>query len=113
MSAPLHSPVPGIADLGDAIAAYALGGNAALDAVEARALEAHLPTCADCRAELVELQRTVAGIGLNAIAEEPPARLRASVLDSARAHPSTGSTRAPAHPRTGETIPRVREAARE
>jgi len=64
----------------DAIAAYALN---ALDAAEARALEAHLATCAECRAELAELRRAVNGIGLNAIAEEPPSHLRAKVVNRA------------------------------
>ena len=62
------------------IAAYALN---ALDAAEARALEAHLATCAECRAELAELRRAVNGIGLSAIGEEPPAHLRAKVINKA------------------------------
>ncbi len=71
----------------DAIAAYALGahgapgGGDALDGAEARALEAHLATCADCRAELADLRRVVGGIGLSAIAEEPPVHLRDAVLN--------------------------------
>jgi len=93
----------------DAIAVYALGAHGApgredaLDAAEARALEAHLSTCAECRAELAELQRAVSGIGLNAIAEEPPAHLRHRVLTNARAHQSTSRTSAPAHLRTCAT----------
>ena len=69
-------------EFADAISAYALQ---ALDAAEARALEAHLATCADCRAELAELRRAVSGIGLNAIREEvhdPPIGDEAkSILD--------------------------------
>ncbi len=65
----------------DAIAAYALN---ALDAADARALEAHLSTCADCRAELDELRRVVGGIGLSAIAEEPPRELRTRIVNRAR-----------------------------
>ena len=78
-------------EFADAIAAYALGAlgapgrNDALDAAEARALEAHLATCAECRAELAELRRVVGGIGLSAIAEEPPALLRAKILNQAKA----------------------------
>lgn len=89
----------------EAIAAYALN---ALDAAEARALETHLSTCADCRAELADLRRVVSGIGLSAIAEEPPADLRSKVLSNARAHQSTSASAfakapadKPAHPRTG------------
>lgn len=67
----------------DAIAGYALGGPAALDPAEARALETHLVGCADCRAELAELQRVANGIGLSAIAEDPPAHVRSAVLSRA------------------------------
>ena len=49
----------------DSIAAYALGGPDALDAAEARVLEAHLAACAECRADLAELRPAVSGIGLN------------------------------------------------
>lgn len=77
-------------EFADAIAAYALS---ALDAADARALEAHLSTCAECRAELVELQRVVGGIGLSAIAEEPPVDLRAKVLNRAELARGTRSPR--------------------
>lgn len=73
----------------DAIAAYALN---ALDAAEARVLEAHLATCAECRAELAELRRAVNGIGLSAIAEEPPADLRAKIVNRAELTRGTRST---------------------
>lgn len=72
----------------EAIAAYALN---ALDAAEARALEQHLSTCADCRAELADLRRVVGGIGLSAIAEEPPADLRAKVVNRAEAQLARGT----------------------
>jgi hypothetical protein len=85
----------------DAIAAYALN---ALDAADVRALEAHLAACADCRGELGELRRAVNGIGLNALAEEPPSHLRAKVINAARAHQSTSGTSAPAHRRTPSAI---------
>jgi anti-sigma-K factor RskA len=77
-------------EFAEAIAAYALN---ALDAAEARALEAHLATCAECRAELAELRRAVNGIGLNAIAEEPPSDLRAKVLSRAELTRGTRSAR--------------------
>jgi anti-sigma-K factor RskA len=73
-----------------AIAAYALN---ALDAADARALEAHLAQCAECRAELAELRRAVNGIGLNAIAEEPPAGLRARIVNQAGLTQGTRSAR--------------------
>ena len=67
----------------DLVSAYALG---ALDAAEKQAFEAHLATCAACQAELQQMQRVVAGIGL-ATAEpiEPPASLKARVLANATA----------------------------
>jgi anti-sigma-K factor RskA len=67
-------------EFADAIAAHALN---ALDAAEARALEAHLAVCADCRAELADLRRAVNGIGLSAVAEEPPSHLRVKIVDRA------------------------------
>ncbi len=82
MSPVTHDEFP---DREDAIAAYALD---ALDAAEARALEAHLATCAECRAELAELRRAVNGIGLSSIAEEPPADLRAKIVNQAKASAS-------------------------
>jgi hypothetical protein len=88
-------------EFADAIAAYALN---ALDAADVRALEAHLAACADCRGELGELRRAVNGIGLNALAEEPPSHLRAKVINAARAHQSTSGTSAPAHRRTPSAI---------
>lgn len=57
--------------------AYALD---ALDALERAAFEAHLPTCADCRAEVASLLEAAARLGAaNAVA--PPAAL----LDAVRA----------------------------
>lgn len=72
-----------------AIAAYAIGGAEALETAEARALETHLSTCADCRAELADLRRVVTGIGLNVAAETPPAHLRSNVLSDAQRRANT------------------------
>lgn len=51
----------------------------ALDPDEARTFEAHAETCPICRPELAEFRETVARLGA-ALAETPPASLRAGVL---------------------------------
>jgi anti-sigma factor RsiW len=52
----------------------------ALDEFERRQFEAHLAECPDCAQEVAELRATTTRLGL-AVAEQPPARLRAEVLD--------------------------------
>lgn len=64
----------------DAVASYAID---ALDPAEARAFEAHLSTCARCQAELAQLRRVVAGIGMTAEPMTPPAPLKARTLSRA------------------------------
>jgi anti-sigma-K factor RskA len=57
----------------------------ALDAEEARALETHLQTCADCRAELIEWEETAAFLSLAADVRGPAAELRGRILESVQA----------------------------
>jgi anti-sigma-K factor RskA len=64
----------------DAVASYAID---ALDPAEARSFEAHLSTCARCQAELAELRRVVAGIGMTVEPMTPPAPLKARTLSGA------------------------------
>ena len=52
----------------------------ALDESEARALEAHLPTCADCRLEMDHWRETAALLALEARPLEPSLQLRARIL---------------------------------
>ena len=66
----------------EAVAAYALG---ALDPGERPEFETHLATCAQCQAELRELQSVSAGIGLAVEPVELPPALRARVLSAATA----------------------------
>jgi anti-sigma-K factor RskA len=66
------------------LAAYALG---ALDAGEARLLEEHLATCADCRAEMLEWRDTTAALALSADRVEPSAELRSRILETVRTIP--------------------------
>src|SRR5436190_2235196 len=69
-------------DLHDLTAGYAMD---ALDPNEAEAYERHLSQCADCREQLAELNETAAALAFGAVAPAPPARLRASILDTAAA----------------------------
>lgn len=65
------------------LSAQALG---ALDAAEARALEVHLATCAECRAELDSWQETAAALAyVAAPVAAPSSDLRARILERARA----------------------------
>jgi anti-sigma-K factor RskA len=68
----------------DALAAYALG---ALDPHDRPVLEAHLSTCAECRAELAALRRVTVGIGLEVEAVAPPPDLSARVIARATHQP--------------------------
>jgi anti-sigma-K factor RskA len=64
----------------------------ALDAEDARALDAHLESCAECRAEISELEDTAALLALDANPLEPPAQLRERILASVRAEGSAGKS---------------------
>ncbi|HKR01911.1 MAG TPA: anti-sigma factor [Pyrinomonadaceae bacterium] len=57
----------------------------ALDAAEARELDAHLATCAECRAEWDAWQETAASLAYAAPAAEPSPGLRSRILASIRA----------------------------
>jgi anti-sigma-K factor RskA len=70
----------------EALSAYALG---ALDPSEKRAFEVHLSTCTICQAELREMRRVVAAIGVSAEPVAPPDELKARVLAHATAGPQT------------------------
>jgi len=67
-------------DFRDALAGYVTG---VLDERLVDELEAHLATCADCRAELGDLRRVVAGVDLTMDSVAPPGRLKARVLAAA------------------------------
>jgi anti-sigma-K factor RskA len=69
-----------MADLHDLVAPYALD---ALDADEREAFERHLDECPDCRAQLTELQLATDALAY-AESVEPPAELRARILEAAR-----------------------------
>ena len=57
-------------ELRESLPAFALG---ALDADERQVVASHVETCAACQAELIELERVVSGIGLDAPPVSPPA----------------------------------------
>lgn len=64
-------------DYKELLAARAL---TALDAEDARALDTHLQTCADCRAELIEWEQTAAFLAVDASVHEPSGTLRGRIL---------------------------------
>src|SRR5262245_44055786 len=66
----------------EALSAYALG---ALDPSEKRAFEVHLSTCTICQAELREMRRVVAAVGISTEPVAPPEALKARVLAHATA----------------------------
>ena len=57
----------------------------ALEVSEARELDAHLETCAECRAELVALRDDAALLAYTAEPAEPRPEVRARILESVRA----------------------------
>jgi anti-sigma-K factor RskA len=66
-------------ELQDLIPAHALD---ALDADDALLLDGHLDTCEECRRELDELRETTALLAFATKPMEPPASLRAQILDA-------------------------------
>jgi anti-sigma factor RsiW len=68
-------------ELHDLVAPYALD---ALEPEERELFERHLEQCADCRAQLAELEPTAAALAYAESAEPPPA-LRERILEAARA----------------------------
>lgn len=68
----------------EAVASYAID---ALDPSEVRAFEAHLASCARCQAELADLRRVVAGIGMTGEPVAPPAPLKARAIARATGRP--------------------------
>jgi anti-sigma-K factor RskA len=87
----------------DMAAAYALD---ALDAEEAAFFEAHLAECDQCRAEVAELRELTGALAYAAPPVQPPARLRARILDEAR-----GSQALPSRPPTPTLSPPAAPAA--
>jgi anti-sigma-K factor RskA len=79
-------------ELQDLIPAHALD---ALDADDAVQLEAHLETCDACRRELDDLRETTALLAFVTDPVEPPASLRAKILDAV-ADPAPVRSRRPA-----------------
>lgn len=73
----------------DELAAYSIG---ALEEREAEIVAAHVRTCEECRAEVEAYQETAWRLA-EAVAGEPPSRMRAAVVERARAaRPVRGRT---------------------
>ena len=95
---------------GDYKELLALEAAGALDAGERRALEGHLSSCAECRAELRELCDAAAALAFTVAPVTPPAHLRSLVLERVRGlAPSAQAESARATAEAAETA----EAARE
>jgi anti-sigma-K factor RskA len=62
----------------------------ALDAEDARGLETHLASCADCRSEMDGWEETAAFLALDATPFGPSAQLRERILESVRAEGRSG-----------------------
>ena len=72
----------------------------ALDAAEARSLEAHLATCAECRAALIEWRDATGLLAHAATPAAPSDELRARILAAARTE-----TRAPQTENSAKVVP--------
>jgi hypothetical protein len=91
-----------------ALGAYAAG---ALEPGEVAEVEAHLATCATCRAEADQLGRAAAWLGAGQDVV-PPERLRDAVLAAARAHPAgNGEATGPPAAEAGSPGPESGSAA--
>ena len=85
------SQTPSHDEFRDDLAAYALG---ALEEPEAARLEAHLEGCDECRRHLRWLEPAVDVLPRTVEQVEPPAQLRAALMDAVRAEaPDTGRAR--------------------
>jgi anti-sigma-K factor RskA len=87
-----------VSDLHSLAGEYAVGG---LTEEETSQFESHLATCADCRKEVAEM-RDIAVQLSEAVATEPPASLRASVLEQI-AHTAQYRPSASADPAVGRS----------
>jgi len=76
-------------DYKEMIAAHALG---ALEAAEARELDAHLASCAECRVEFESWQDVAASLVYAAPTSKPSAELRSRLLASVRAEAAQPSS---------------------
>ncbi len=86
----------------------------ALEPDEERAVQAHLPHCADCRRAFDEALDVVAALGAAVPSLEPPAELKGRVLTAARAEPGTPvrPVRRPAPARPATDVPRTADGPR-
>jgi Anti-sigma-K factor rskA/Putative zinc-finger len=87
------------------VASYAID---ALDPSEARAFEAHLASCARCQAELADLRRVVAGIGMTGEPVAPPASLKARTIARATRRPEATPRFEPRPSSTAMSPPQTR-----
>ena len=82
----------------------ALEAVGALEAEGRRTLDAHLPDCAECRAELRDMSDAAAGLAYSVAPVAPPAHLRARILESVRAQAPAAAPDESATPRAPSDI---------
>jgi anti-sigma-K factor RskA len=87
------------------VAAYALG---ALPELDARVFERHLMGCERCQDELRRLTEAVEALPRSVTPHEPPASLKASIMEQVRAEAQTRPSRA--RERRRFSLPRLRPA---
>lgn len=82
----------------------ALEAVGALEAEGRRTLDAHLPDCAECRAELRDMSDAAAALAFAVAPVAPPAHLRARILESVRAEAPAAAPAESATPRPSSDI---------
>lgn len=82
------------------LAAHALG---ALDPDEARRVEEHLSSCAECRAEMQQWQATASALAYTARPAEPSPELRSKILEAVRVDGSSAASKVSKEPQ--EQVP--------
>jgi hypothetical protein len=80
----MSDPIASHEEFAETLSAYAVD---ALDDNERTAFEVHLSWCRQCQADLAELRRVAAGLGLAADPVEPPEALKAKTIARATGQP--------------------------
>lgn len=80
----MTDPIASHEEFAEALSAYAVD---ALDDAERTAFEVHLSWCRQCQADLAELRRVAAGLGLAIEPIAPPESLKAQTIAKATAQP--------------------------
>lgn len=95
-------------ELRELTGAYALG---ALSEAERRALETHLPTCPECAQDVRDAVEAAGALAFAVEPVDPPAALRARVLDAAARDPRTRAAKPSDAPARWTLLPYLATAA--